>query len=296
MNKQINEFLEYLSVQRNYSTKTIASYHQDLNDYEKYLNDNSINYQKIDYAKAREYIKNLTNHNLKATSVSRKISSLRSFYKFLEQQNLINKNPFILIKNPKKEKKLPTFFYYNEIEELLDATNDNTNLEIRDALILEFLYATGIRVSELVNIKVNDIDINNQKIKITGKGNKDRIAFYNSKAKEKLNKYLKIARPNLVKTFEDNLIVNYKGQPITTRSIRNILNKIMEKTALNKKISPHMLRHSFATHLLNEGCDLLSVQMLLGHESLSTTGIYTHVTNDRIKSVYLKTHPRANKK
>lgn len=295
MEAKINKFIDYLKFELNYSEQTIINYEKDIKQYYVFLKKNNFNYVNISYQDARKYISSLSNKKLKASSISRKLSSIRSFYKYLEDKDNIKNDSFSLIKNPKKAKMLPTFFYYNEVEELLDINNDNTYLEIRNTLILELLYATGIRVSELVNIKLSDINIKEQQLKVLGKGNKERIVYFNDKASNKLNKYLNISRPNLVKNEEEHLIVNYLGKKISPRGVSKILDQIMEKTALNKNISPHMLRHSFATHLLNEGCDLISVQMLLGHESLSTTSIYTHVTDDRLKSVYLKTHPRARK-
>ena len=198
----------------------------------------------------------------------------------------------ILIENPKLEKKLPKYLYYEDLEKILNTPDLNTNTGIRDALILELLYVTGIRVSELVNIKIQDIDISNQKIKITGKGNKQRIVMYGKKCQELLDKYLNI-RNLLLKDNNDYLILGVKGKKINDRVIRNIINNLSIKAGLNLKISPHTFRHTFATHMLNEGADLRSVQELLGHENLSTTTIYTHVTNERLRNVYLHSHPRA---
>ena len=196
---------------------------------------------------------------------------------------------------PKRDKRLPKFLEYNELEEIFKVPDLNTPLGKRDSLILEMLYATGMRVGELVNIKVSDINHSNKTIKILGKGNKERLAYYNKITEKRLNDYLENGRPKLIKKSTDYLFLNNSGDKLTTRGVELILDKTIKKTSLSKHLTPHMLRHSFATHLLNEGCDLLSVQELLGHASLSATNIYTHVTNDRIKDVYLKTHPRARK-
>ena len=300
MSKVLEElplYLEYLSYQKNYSDKTVLNYEKDLENYEAYLVKEKINYKKITYQEARNYRMYLSiEMHLSASSVSRHISSLRSFYNYLVREEKIDKNVFSLLKMPKKEKKLPKFFYYNEIEDLINASRGDSPKEIRSALILEMLYGTGLRVSELVSIKLQDISFGERKIHILGKGNKERIAYYNVKVEEKLKRYLKESRPYFLKDKNSSyLFVNHLGGKLSVRSVQNFLDELIAKTALQKNISPHMLRHSFATHLLNEGCDLLSVQQLLGHESLSATGIYTHVTNDRLKDIYLKSHPRAHK-
>lgn len=293
----LNKYLEYLTVQKNYSDYTISSYHNDITDFYTFCKENSIFYLDITYSESKKYLMYLYEEKKeKATSVSRKISSIRSFYRYLNNQNVVKSNPFQLLNLPKKEKKLPRYFEYNELLDLFEVPDINTPLGKRNRLILEMLYATGVRVGELVNIKVSDINLNDKKITILGKGNKERIVYYNAVTSKYLKKYLSEARIKLNINKSDYLFLNYRGGKLTTRGIQDVLNKIITKTSLNKNISPHMLRHSFATHLLNEGCDLLSVQQLLGHSSLSATSIYTHVTTDRMKEVYFKTHPRAHKK
>lgn len=291
----IRKFIEHLQYEKNYSNYTIKNYQLDLEQFYKYNQKNNINYEKITYIQARNYLNYLYNdENEKATSISRKISSIRSFYRFLANHNIENYS-FHLLKLPKKGKRLPKYLEYNEIEELFEIPDLTTPLGERNALILEMLYASGMRVGELVSIKVNDINHSGKTIKILGKGNKERIVYYNKITEKRLKLYLENGRCHLNKKNSDYLFLNQQGGPLTTRGVEFVLDQIMKKTALTKHITPHMLRHSFATHLLNEGCDLLSVQELLGHESLSATNIYTHVTNDRIKDVYLKTHPRAKK-
>lgn len=285
-----NDYIDYLEGIKGYADNTSISYNYDIKEYEHYLLKNKIAYEKISYLEARDYLKYLNARDSKAT-ISRKISSIRSFYKYLELKGIVENNVFKRLKKPKLEKKVPRFFYYNEIEELLSVPNLNTSLGQRDKLILEILYASGVRVSELVNIKVNDIQ--NNVIKVRGKGDKDRIVFIGEYALEALNTYLKDAYLHLNKYKYDHLFLNARGKPITPRGVQYILDKIIEETSIQKKISPHMLRHSFATHLLNEGCDIVSVQELMGHESLSSTEVYTHVTNDRIREVYFKSFPRA---
>lgn len=289
----MNKFLDYLNYERNYSIDTINSYRKDLEEYLLYLKDNSKNIFHIKYNDIKNYLEFLDNKSNNNSTVSRKISSLRSFYKYLVNDGKTLNNPFLSVKLPKKEKKLPRFFNYNELEEMFLIPDLSTPLGQRDRLILEMLYATGVRVSELVNIKVSDIK--GREIKILGKGNKERYVSFGEYAEDALNNYLIDGYKRLNKNNIEYLFLNKNFTKLTDRGVRFLLDKIIEETSINKNISPHMIRHSFATHLLNEGCDLLSVQQLLGHESLSATSIYTHITTDRIKDVYFKTHPRAKK-
>lgn len=226
------------------------------------------------------------------SSIDRKLSSLRGFYKYMANEGYIKNNVFSLVSGPKKEKKLPRYFEYNELEELFNVP-DNTPLGQRDLLLLEMLYGTGVRVGELVNIKVKDIDFNSRSILILGKGNKERIVTYGEYCSDALSNYLSDGYHRLNIKNSDYLFLNKNGEGLTERGVRYILDQIIKKTSLNKSISPHMLRHSFATHLLNEGCDLITVQKLLGHESIKATQIYTHVTTDRLKEVYYNSFPRA---
>jgi integrase/recombinase XerC len=229
------------------------------------------------------------------SSIDRKLSSLRGFYKFLANEKIISSNVFSLVSGPKKSKKLPHYFEYNELEEMFEVPDITTPLGQRDSLLLEMLYATGCRVGELVKIKTSDIDLSQRKILILGKGNKERYVTYGDYCEDILELYLKDAYQKLKKEDSTYLFLNNNGGPLTERGVRYILEKIIKQTSINKKISPHMIRHSFATHLLNEGCDLLTVQKLLGHESIKATQIYTHVTTDRLKEVYYESFPRAKK-
>ena len=293
MVKYLEEYLKYLKYQKNYSSLTIDSYEEDLVSFLDFLNKENLDVLSVVYDDIRFYLMDLNNQKNKASTISRKLSSLRGFYKFLINRDYIKNNPFTLIKAPKKEKKLPRFFYYNELEEMFNSIDISTPLGERNRLILEVLYASGVRVSELVNIKVKDI--NDEEIKVLGKGNKERITRIGDYAREILDLYLEDGYKELNSKNSEYLFLNKNGDKLTTRGIRYILDEIIKNTNVKKKISPHMLRHSFATHLLNEGCDILSVQELLGHESLTATAIYTHVTTDRLKDVYFKTHPRARK-
>lgn len=293
MNDNMDKFLDFLKYEKNYSENTIIGYSNHLQLFVSFLNDNNIeNVHNVDYNLIRKYINYLYDKNYNSKSICNHISSLRSFFKFLKNEEIISTNPMILIENPKLEKKLPKFLYYEDMEKVLNIPDLSSDIGIRDALILELLYVTGIRVSELINIKLNDVDYSNNKIKITGKGNKQRMVIYGNRCSDLLNKYLDI-RNKFMKDNNDYLILGIKGKRINDRVVRNIINNISIKAGINLKISPHTFRHTFATHMLNEGADLRSVQELLGHENLSTTTIYTHVTNERLRSVYLHTHPRA---
>jgi len=292
----LEEYLRYLEYEKNYSKETIKSYESDILQFLDFCDRESISYLKVDYSFARFYLKYL-NEELreKASSISRKISSMRGFYQFLVVEDKIKSNYFKMVRLPKKDKKLPKFFEYSELEELFLIPDINTALGQRDSLILELLYASGIRVSELVSIRVEDIDKVKRTIRVMGKGKKMRVCYYTDVVEDVLDLYLSDGRCCLNKNNSSYLFLNHLGGELTTRGVRYILDNLIKQTSIHKNISPHMIRHSFATHLLNEGCDLLSVQELLGHESLKATSIYTHITTDRLKDVYLKTHPRARK-
>lgn len=293
MKENVLKFLNFLKYEKNYSENTIIGYQNHIELFISFLTNNHINsINNINYNIIRNYINFLYEKKYSSKSICNHISSLRSFFKYLKNEELINSNPMILIENPKLEKKLPKYLYYEDVEKILNVPDENTSIGIRDALILELLYVTGIRVSELVNIRIKDIDFSNKKIKITGKGNKQRMVMFGNRCNDLLNKYLKI-REDFLKDASDYLILGIKGKKINDRVIRTIISDISKKAGINLKISPHTFRHTFATHMLNEGADLRSVQELLGHENLSTTTIYTHITNERLRNVYLHTHPRA---
>ena len=293
MDMLINSFLDYLKYERNYSNNTIIGYQNHLDIFIEYLSNKGINnINSVSYNIIRNYINFLYEKKYNSKSICNHISSLRSFFKYLKNNDYVSSNPMTLIENPKLEKKLPKYLYYEDIEKILNIPDLNTDLGVRNALILEMLYVTGIRVSELINIKISDIDFTNCKIKILGKGNKERLVMYGNRCKLLLDKYLEI-RKNFLKDNNEYLFLGVKGKKINDRVIRSIINELSVKAGINLKISPHTFRHTFATHMLNEGADLRSVQELLGHENLSTTTIYTHVTNERLRNVYLHTHPRA---
>lgn len=289
-NSDLENYLKYLRYNRNYSENTIISYETDILEFFEYLKKENLDLYDVKYSDIRFLLDYYDKEKLKNYSIRRKISSLKGFYKYLTREGKVDDNPFSYVTLPKCEKKLPQYLNYNEVIEIFDTIDTSNLLGLRNRLIMELLYATGVRVSELVNIKIGDIDINNRSIKVVGKGNKERIVFFNQITKKILKKYL--SESNDVRKVE-YLIINNNGKKITTRGIQMIINKVIDETSIIKHIHPHILRHTFATHLLNNGCDLLTVQELLGHESISTTGIYTHVTKEHIKDVYYHTHPRS---
>ncbi len=294
MDNYVSDFLEFLKYQRNYSDYTILSYGEDLKKYKEYLEREGLSFKKIEYSNLRFYLRYLKEEKKeKNSSICRNLSAIRTFYNYLLTKEVIDNNPFVFINGPKKEKRLPRYFEYNELEKLFEVPDLKTPLGQRNRLILEMLYATGIRVGELVNIKVKDININEGTIRILGKGNKERIAHFGEYAREILELYLGDGYKVLNTNNLDYLLINNVHTKLTERGVRDILDTIIKKTDISKHISPHMLRHTFATHLLNEGCDILSVQKLLGHESISATGIYTHVTTEHLKNVYYSSFPRA---
>lgn len=294
MQKEVSEYLDYLQKQRNYSLFTINNYKHDLALYQTFLEEELIDYKEIDYTLIHGLFHFLDKRHLSNTSVARITSSIRGFYRYLVNKKVLEANPFLLVSTPSKEKKLPKFLYENEINALL-GVDDTTTLGKRDHLIVLILYATGLRVSELVNIKLQDIDLIAMNIKVLGKGNKERYVYFQEKVKKELLHYLKSVRIFLDKKKSDYLFLNKNGGNLSTSGVRLILNKLINKASLQFKISPHVLRHTFATHLLNNGCDITSVQTLLGHTSLKATQIYTHVTNEHLKEIYQHTHPRSLK-
>lgn len=293
MGKLIDDFINYLKNIKNYSSYTCKNYYKDLIEYETFLNIENLKYNDMNYDLSLNYLIFLKEKNNSKNTISRKLSSLRSFYKYLVKIGKVKTNPFLLVSSPKKDRKIPKFISYNDIDEIFNIPDINTPLGLRDRLILEILYASGIRVSELVNIKLNDIDFSNKTILILGKGNKERIVSFGEYALDILNIYIKDARYKLLGSISSEyLIVGKKQEQLTTRRVEQIIDDIIKKTSLKMNVTPHMFRHTFATHLLDNGCDLLAVQELLGHESLATTEIYTHVSNEHLREVYLKCHPR----
>lgn len=292
-------YLDYLQIEKNASSRTIAAYKEDIYHFFAFLTRESITDLKdVNYSIIRNYLSSLYRQGLSKSSVSRHISSLRNFYKFQVREEKVLENPFQQLHLPKTSSYIPEFVYEEEFEYLLQSIDISTPLGKRNRALLELLYATGIRVSECTRLQLHHIDFNTDTVLVLGKGNKERYIPFGSYAKHSLQNYLAEGRSALLKENsqpESFVFLNAKGDPLTPRGVRMILNKLVEDTSLTFHLHPHKIRHSFATHLLNNGADLRSVQELLGHSHLSSTQIYTHVTTDRLSQIYKSAHPRANR-
>ena len=301
--KEINDFKDYLLLERGYSENTVVNYLSDVSDLVDFINEKKIVMDLLHFEKkkhAEYFVGYLVGKRLSSKSITRKISSIRTFYTFLLENNLVKNNPFIDLTTPKIEKRLPNIISDDTINMMLNVIDRTKPLGERNYIIIDLLYSCGLRVSELCNLKLNDIDFfQNSIIVKSGKGSKDRYLVLHEKLVEEIKDYITHARNKLLAGSKDednrHLLINYKGTTLTPRGVRKILNTIMDKTGETYKITPHMLRHSCATVLLNGGMDLRSVQEILGHSMLSTTQIYTDVAIDDIKDKYRNAHPRARK-
>ncbi|MEI8350253.1 MAG: tyrosine recombinase XerC [Candidatus Omnitrophota bacterium] len=284
-----DKFFNHLSIERNYSPHTLTNYKIDLKEFEQFLDSQGgRDIKNIDYFILRKYLANLSEKNLNKRSVSRKISTLKSFFKFMVREEEIKTSPAASLIYPRLEKNLPNFLTEEQTNTILALPQGDDVMTLRDKAMLEFLYSTGARVSELVSLKINDVDIISGIAKVMGKGRKERLLPMGEPAIMSLKHYLdKRIDKN------DSLFINHRAGSLTDRGVRSIITRYLKKAATSLKVSPHTFRHSFATHLLNRGADLRSVQELLGHSNISTTQIYTHLTIDTLKKVYDKTHPRA---
>jgi len=289
----LDTYLEYLKYQKNYSDNTLQAYANDIRIFFDYLNREGINNpEHIDNRVFRSYLMVLNSEKRKRKTIARKITSLRGFFRFLKKNNLINSNPVENVKIPKAEKRLPNVVNEVEMFDFLENSFDlEKPLEQRDKAIFEVLYSSGLRVSELISLERGMIE--DSYLRVIGKGNKERVAPLGKKALDAVNFYVNDGRKKIDRNKTIKLFLNNNGGPLTARGVRYILNKYIQKYSLKQKISPHVFRHSFATHLLNNGADLRTVQELLGHVNLSSTQIYTHVSKNRIMQVYNQAHPRA---
>ncbi|MFY8330419.1 tyrosine recombinase XerC [Vagococcus carniphilus] len=293
----LTDFLRYIIIERHYSEKTKEAYQDDVLDFFSFLKETgNEDYLSVTVQDIRIYLSFLHDQSYSRNTISRKLSSLRSFYQFLVKNDILSENPFSYIQMKRQQAKLPRFFYEKEIDALFQQTQGDDALDNRNRALLEVLYGTGIRVTECTNIKIKDIDFDTSVVLIYGKGNKERYVPFGSFAHDAILDYMKHGRDELMtkgKTTHNFLFVNHRGEKLTDSGIQYILKKMIEKSSLTADIHPHMFRHTFATHLLNNGADLRTVQELLGHSSLSSTQIYTHVTTDTLQKSYRNFHPRA---
>lgn len=295
LQSQLDQFIRYVQLEKNFSLHTVREYTSDLEEFFAFLHAEGIQkITEVEYIHARLYVTKLYDEQKARTSISRKISSIRSFFRFLNREQNIDDAPFRSLYHPKKEERLPSFFYEEELKELFEKNEGDEPIQIRNMALLELLYATGMRVSECVSLELTDIDFHYNIVRVMGKGRKERIIPFGQYAHDALIRYIDQVRPTLMKKENhQKVFVNMRGGELTTRGVRYILSEMIDNASMHTKIYPHMLRHTFATHLLNNGADMRTVQELLGHANLSSTQIYTHVTKEALRKTYMNSHPRA---
>lgn len=300
--KEVDDFLSYLGKERRFSLHTVDSYKEDISFFVGFLKDNKKDIKDVDVALIRGYLLELTNSGLSKSTIKRNIAALKHFYKFLFLRNYIDTEPFELITSPKQEQKLPDFLSDDEIVQLLEANRRRDDeLSYRDQAILELMFASGLRASEVVNLTLQNVYLRDRIIRVFGKGKKERIVPFTNSCRECLENYLngtrrKLLDKNVDRSKENHVFLNSRGEKLTNRGLEYIMEEIEKKTGCYMKLHPHKLRHSFATSLLSKGADLRTIQEFMGHESIGTTQVYTHVTYSEMKSVYDKAFPRAKKK
>ncbi len=300
MESHIRSFLEYLERERHYSQHTVSSYENDLLQLYtflcKHFETREIDISKVDHLTVRFFLGEFREEGNSSRTIARKLAAVRSFFKYLLKKKVLKANPVLNLSSPKLEKKLPSFLDEVSVSKMMDIPDTSTSEGLRDKALLELLYSTGMRLNELISLKLHDIDFHNETVKVFGKGKKHRIIPFGSKAKESLKMYLKQRSSfNFEKknVHEDTFFLSSRGHRMYPKGVYRVVNKYISMVSEIEKKSPHVLRHTFATHMLNRGADLRAVKELLGHESLSTTQVYTHLTMDRLKSVYKQSHPRA---
>lgn len=300
MNKPTKEFLDYLKFGKNCSEATILSYQHDIEKFFAFLFKEDVNMDEVDQIVIRNFFTEEISNGVSKRSCKRRLTALRQFYKYLYKQGYVKDDPFLFIDSPKIEKKYPRVLYKEQIEEILNENRKREDeLALRDQAILSLLYFCGLRASELCGLELQNIYLKQRVLKVYGKGRKERIVPFNDECKKDIEMYLKVSRTNLLsknKELSKKLILNNNGHSLTVRGLEYILDSIELKTGTFLNLHPHILRHSFATHLLENGADLRIIQELLGHESINTTQIYTHVTEEAMQEAYSSCHPRAHKK
>jgi integrase/recombinase XerC len=294
---EIGDFLDYLTYERNVSINTVTAYRDDLESFVFFLCDDyftlsrdQLEWRKVDRVAVRSYLAFMARQKLSRASMARHLSTLRTFFRFLMREEMVESNPARTVTTPKREKHLPSVLQTADITLLFEQPDISDDLGLRDRAWLELLYGSGLRIGELVGIDIDDVELRGRLVKVRGKGGKERIVPFGSKAEEALRAWLRVrnAAPD-----EAAIFLNYRGERITARSVRRLFDRYVRSASLRAGVSPHTLRHSFATHLLNAGADLRAIQELLGHASLSTTQKYTHLNDYQLLAVYKKAHPRA---
>lgn len=295
INNILMDYLHYLKVERGLSENTINSYGIDLKLFLEYLRENEIpSFKQVNKEVIVNYMQSEKNNNKANSSILRSVSSLRKFFQYLAQEKIIEKDPMLLIDTPKKKQHLPQVLTKEEVEKLLRSSNTGQVLGLRDRAMLELMYATGLRISEIINLKLEDLHLTMGTLQTLGKGHKERIVPVGDEAIKWVNRYLEEARPKLLKQKRSNyLFLNFHGNNLTRQGVWKNLKAEVRKAGIQKNITPHTLRHSFATHILENGADLRIVQELLGHADISTTQIYTHLSNKQLADIYNRAHPRA---
>jgi len=297
--EECRDFIDMLHAKHHFSTHTLRQYQQDVRQFAEFLEERSrASFAEVDVYTVRAYLSHLYDKGYARRTIARKLATLRSLFKHLIQRGRLTDNPLMLVATPKTEARLPRFLYPREVEQLLAVIDTGTPLGLRDRAIVETLYASGMRVSELVGLDLEDVDLATGQARVWGKGRKERIVLLGSYAIMAIGKYLKSGRPQLAAKCKDGLdqgalFLNHRGTRLSDRSIRRLLDKYARQLANLINLSPHVLRHTFATHLLNGGADIRVVQELLGHAHISTTQIYTHTTREALRQVYVDAHPRA---
>ena len=296
--QDLEDFKTYILAEKNFSKHTARAYCSDILSFLVWMEDTSC--EDVNFSKVRDYLHFIQKFNYKKTTIARKIASIRTFYKFLYRERKVTSNPAMNLTTPKRPKSLPKFLTQEEVEKILNNVKIETPAGYRNRAILELLWATGMRISELSGLNFGDLNLENNEIRVFGKGSKERIILVTDRAKTYLERYINSARVLVAKgyrleepTESSPVFINNTGYRLQPRTIRNVINEIVDKIELPKHVTPHMFRHSFATHLIENGADLRIVQELLGHASISNTQIYTHVSMQHMKEVYNQAHPRA---
>ena len=300
MTNEIGNFLDYLTYERNVSPNTVIAYRDDLESFTRFLCEDyftmtrdQLELARVDHLAVRSYLAHLSRRKLARASAARHLSALRTFFKWLVREGVMEANPARSVSTPKREQHLPTVMQTSDVALLLEQPDTSVTLGIRDAAWMELMYASGLRISEVVGVDLDDLELRSKLVKVHGKGSKERIVPFGSKAEAALRAYLAVRGELAHDPEEQALFVNHRGARITTRSVHRLFDGYLRKASLRAGISPHTMRHSFATHLLNAGADLRAIQELLGHASLSTTQKYTHLNDWQLIAVYKKAHPRA---